>query len=285
MHTAIIEFIDNNACGCLGLQVKDSAEQTRALSEQLSAAHAATQRAEERASAANSRSAELDKCVQVCGCRLPVTVPQLPLNTTTCGVQHTSMQPAAACARLDHGPDLESIQNMRGMPEKSSEKHRIRPLTVVGIEADFDTVAHSRRCMGSVLHKLLSRPGRSCVQEAEASQQAWQAKAERMAGSAQRHQDALARQTGDNLVLVLKLRQAEEAARSAVAQRDNLQRQREPWFNQARPVLAAAQGILGLFAACIRFSGLTWCCAIVPFLAQYSMHSGAALSWPAHAEY
>ena len=74
------------------------------------------------------------------------------------------------------------------------------------------------------------------MQDTEASSQAWQAKAERAAVTAQRHQDALARQTGDNLVLVLKLRQAEEAAKGVMAQRNalhaQLQQQREPWFNQ-----------------------------------------------------
>lgn len=75
-------------------------------------------------------------------------------------------------------------------------------------------------------------------QGVEAGAQAAQAQAQRAAATSQRHQEALARQTGDNLVLVLKLRQAEEAARGALTQRDalhaQLQQQQQPWFDQAR---------------------------------------------------
>ena len=55
---------------------------------------------------------------------------------------------------------------------------------------------------------------------------------------AQKHQEAVARLTGDNLVLMLKLRQSEAAAIQAATQRDSLasqlEQQKGPWFQQVR---------------------------------------------------
>ena len=84
------------------------------------------------------------------------------------------------------------------------------------------------------------------MQTVEASAESWQAQADRAERLSQRHQDALAQQTGDNLVLVLKLRQAEDAARAAAGQRDALQlevqRQQGPWLDQVQwPGSAAEQ--------------------------------------------
>lgn len=76
--------------------------------------------------------------------------------------------------------------------------------------------------------------------------------------AAQKHQDALACQTGDNLVLVLKLRQAEDAARGALAECEALKRRQEPWFDQVcivqdppasewtAPMLRAEGGLQGV---------------------------------------
>ena len=51
---------------------------------------------------------------------------------------------------------------------------------------------------------------------------------------------AVARLTGDNVVLLLRVRGAEEAAAAASAERDMLrlavEERRGPWFDQARPV-------------------------------------------------
>ncbi len=59
---------------------------------------------------------------------------------------------------------------------------------------------------------------------------------------------AVARLTGDNVVLLLRVRGAEEAAAAAAAERDMLrlavEERRGPWFEQARPALGggAASG-------------------------------------------
>jgi hypothetical protein len=61
---------------------------------------------------------------------------------------------------------------------------------------------------------------------------------------------AVARLTGDNVVLLLRVRGAEEAAAAATAERDMLrlavEERRGPWFEQARPALGggAASGWL-----------------------------------------
>ena len=51
---------------------------------------------------------------------------------------------------------------------------------------------------------------------------------------------AVARLTGDNVVLLLRVRAAEEAAAAAASERDMLrlavEERRGPWFDQARPL-------------------------------------------------
>lgn len=73
--------------------------------------------------------------------------------------------------------------------------------------------------------------------EREARQEQQQA-ASKAQSQSERHQEGVARLTGENLVWLLKLRQAEAAALSAVTQRDSLaqqlEQQRAPWYEQVR---------------------------------------------------
>ncbi|KAK9798595.1 hypothetical protein WJX73_006064 [Symbiochloris irregularis] len=79
---------------------------------------------------------------------------------------------------------------------------------------------------------------KSTIQEVQASAESWQTQADRTARMSHRHQEALAQQTGDNMVLTLRLRQAEEALRAAAQQRDALQgevhRLQGPWMEQVK---------------------------------------------------
>ena len=75
-------------------------------------------------------------------------------------------------------------------------------------------------------------------QAARAAGEASEQGASKARVQAQKHQEAVARLTGDNLVLMLKLRQSEAAALSAATQRDSLaaqlEQQKAPWFQQVR---------------------------------------------------
>ena len=77
-----------------------------------------------------------------------------------------------------------------------------------------------------------------CEQATRAAGDASEQGAGKARVQAQKHQEAVARLTGDNLVLMLKLRQSEAAAIQAATQRDSLasqlEQQKGPWFQQVR---------------------------------------------------
>ena len=77
------------------------------------------------------------------------------------------------------------------------------------------------------------------LQAALGASQAGEQAVSKARSQADRHQEAVARLTGENLVLMLKLRQSEGAALQAASQRDafarQLEQQKAPWFDQARP--------------------------------------------------
>ena len=83
------------------------------------------------------------------------------------------------------------------------------------------------------------------LQAVLSSSQAGEQAASKARSLAERHQEAVARLTGENLVLMLKLRQSEAAALSVAAQRDTLSRQLEqqkaPWFDQVSPDVITAR--------------------------------------------
>ena len=76
------------------------------------------------------------------------------------------------------------------------------------------------------------------AQEARAALAGAQAAAEKARSAAQRHQAAVAALTGDNLVLLLRARAAEEGGAALRAERDGLraelEEQKGPWFEEVR---------------------------------------------------
>lgn len=76
----------------------------------------------------------------------------------------------------------------------------------------------------------------ACVQELRLDLQGAKAAAEKAAASGHRHQAAVAQLTGDNLVLVLRAKAAEDEVTARNKEREELRaaidEQRGPWFDE-----------------------------------------------------
>ena len=76
------------------------------------------------------------------------------------------------------------------------------------------------------------------LQEANRAVQSAKEKAEKASQAAEKHQKAIAKLTADNVVQLLRLKQAEAALASAASERDALQvelsNKQGPWYDQVR---------------------------------------------------
>jgi hypothetical protein len=95
------------------------------------------------------------------------------------------------------------------------------------------------------------------LQEARAALAAAQGAAERARGAAAKHQAAVAALTGDNLVLLLRVRGAEDAAGALRAERDalktSLEEQKGPWFEEVREDPCQWSALAALVSSCERY--------------------------------